>query len=202
MEDRDFTPETPSADPTGELTASSPEPQLSAHFAPPVADVPAPGELQEAEESRRRKLLHNLALLLPLCLIFFTLITWMLIHADSPFGMFSGGPEEIVRAQLAALNDAEFLPAYDMFSTGYRSQVSFVVWHELAATHLRMFQSEVVRSEFSSATGPGVKLELFLHGPDERDYRARYSLIYQGGRWWIDDVHWTLEADERDVSRI
>lgn len=202
MEDRKFTPEIPPADTPGELTASRPEPQPPTQFASQVAVVEAPAEMQGAEESRRRKLVRNLSFLLPLCLVFFTLISWMLIHADSPFGILAGGPEEIVRAQLAALNDAEFLPAYDMFSPRYRSQVSFVVWHELAATHLRMFQAEVMRSEVPSTAGPGVKLELYLHSMDERDYRARYTLIYQGGRWWIDDMHWTLEADEKDVSRI
>ncbi len=202
MEDRESRPELPPADTAGELPGSGTESQTTPHIAQPILQAPISGEQEMAEELRRRKLAHNLSLLLPLCLVFFALVTWMLIRAGSPFGIFSAGPEEIVRAQLAALNEAEFGPAYEMFSARYRSQVSFVVWHELAATHLRMFQAEVVRSEIPSAAGPGVKLELYLHSMDERDYRARYTLIYQDGRWWIDDVHWTLEAGEKDVSRI
>ena len=42
--------------------------------------------------------------------------------------------------------------------------------------------------------------EIYLHGADDKDYRARFTLIRTGGRWWIDDVHWTQEADEHDVS--
>jgi hypothetical protein len=46
-----------------------------------------------------------------------------------------------------------------------------------------------------------VTLEIYLHGADDKDYRARFTLIRTEGRWWIDDVHWTQEPDERDFSR-
>ena len=49
--------------------------------------------------------------------------------------------------------------------------------------------------------GPGVTLEIYLHGADDKDYRARFTLIRTDGRWWIDDVHWTQEPDARDFSR-
>jgi hypothetical protein len=192
----------PNATPTASGAASSaasPSP-----IAPTVhllsAEMPA-AKFDDSPESRRRKFLHNLYLLLPLTLVAFTLTIWILVRVESPFGIFSSGPQEIVRAQLLALDRGEFRHAYDMFSERYRGQVSFNDWHELIVTHWRMFHAEVESSEVSSSAGPGIALELFLHGQDDKDYRARFTLIHRGGRWWIDDMHWTMEPDQRDVSR-
>jgi hypothetical protein len=140
-------------------------------------------------------------LLLSLTLAAFVLRSWILVRVDGPFGVFSTGPQEIVRAQLRALDRGELRPAYDMFSPRYRGQVSFDTWHELFITHWRMFHADVVRAETPAFSGPGVTLEIYLHGADDKDYRARFTLIRTQGRWWIDDVHWTEEADERDFSR-
>jgi hypothetical protein len=194
---------TPQSDPSQEELAASPA-ELPSPVAPAVhlmlADTPA-AELNDRAESRRRNFLHNLYLLLPLTLVAFTLTIWILMRVDSPFGIFSSGPQEIVRAQLLALDRGELRPAYDMFSARYRGQVSFDDWHELIVTHWRMFHAEVLHSEVPSSAGPGIALELYLRGEDDRDYRARFTLIHTGGRWWIDDVHWTVEPDQRDVSR-
>jgi hypothetical protein len=151
--------------------------------------------------SRRRNFRHNLFLLLSLSLGAFILTSWILVRDDLPFGIFSSGPQEIVRAQLRALDRGELRPAYDMFSPRYRGQVSFDTWHELFVKHWRMFHADVVRAETPAISGHGVTLEIYLHGADDKDYRARFTLIRTDGRWWIDDVHWTQEADERDFSR-
>jgi len=161
------------------------------------ASVPATGDAA----ARRRGFRHNLLLLLSLTLAAFVLTSWILVRVDSPFGIFSTGPQEIVRAQLRALDRGELRPAYDMFSPRYRTQVSFDTWHELFVTHWRMFHADVVRAETPAYNGPGVTLEIFLHGADDKDYRARFTLIRTDGRWWIDDVHWTQEPDEHDFSR-
>jgi hypothetical protein len=120
---------------------------------------------------------------------------------DSPFGIFSTGPQEIVRAQLLALDRGQLRPAYDMFSARYRDQVSFDVWHELIVTHWRMFHGEVVRTGELAQTGPGATLEIHLRGTDEKEYRARFTLIRLAGRWWIDDVHWAEEASDQNTIR-
>ena len=136
-----------------------------------------------------------------LSLAAFILTAWILVRVDAPFGKFSTGPQEVVRAQLRALDRGELRPAYDMFSTRYRGQVSFDTWHELFVKHWRMFHADVIGAETPAYAGPGVTLEIHLHGADDKDYRARFTLIRTDGRWWIDDVHWTQEADVRDVSR-
>jgi hypothetical protein len=168
----------------------------------PSADARMADASSEDTALRRRSFRHNLFLLLSLTLAAFVLTSWILVRIDSPFGIFSAGPQEIVRAQLRALDRGELRPAYDMFSARYRRQVSFDSWHELFITHWRMFHADVLRAETPAYSGPGVTLEIYLRGADDTDYRARFTLVRAAGRWWIDDVHWTQEADERDVSHI
>jgi hypothetical protein len=164
-------------------------------------DGPAVVAAYEDAASRRRSFRHNLFLLLSLTLVAFILTAWILVRVDAPFGIFSTGPQEIVRAQLRALDRGELRPAYDMFSPRYRGQVSFDTWHELFVKHWRMFHADVVRADTPAISGPGVTLEIYLHGADDKDYRARFTLIRTDGRWWIDDVHWTQEPDARDFVR-
>ena len=156
---------------------------------------------REDAASHRRSFRHNLFLLLSLTLAAFILTAWILVRADLPFGMFSTGPQEIARAQLRALDRGELRPAYDMFSPRYRQQVSFDVWHELIVTHWRMFHAEVLRAGAPAQTGPRVTLEMYLRGADDKQYRARFTLIRMEGRWWIDDVHWAEEGRARGFVR-
>jgi Domain of unknown function (DUF4864) len=167
----------------------------------PAADNRTAVIVYEDTVSRRRSFRHHLLLLLSLTLAAFIMTSWILVRVDAPFGISSTGPQEIVRAQLRALDRGELRPAYDMFSPRYRGQVSFDTWHELFVTHWRMFHADVVRSETPAISGPGVTLEIFLHGADDKNYRARFTLIRTEGRWWIDDVHWTEEQGDRDFSR-
>jgi hypothetical protein len=175
-------------------------PELGPVVAPPwTAQQPAIPATSEA--SRRRNLRHNLLLLLSLTLAAFILTSWILVRVDSPFGLVSPGPQEIVRAQLRALDRGELRPAYDMFSARYRQQVTFDVWRELIMTHWRMFHADVLRADAPAQTGPRVTLEIYLRDADDKNYRARFTLIRLEGRWWIDDVHWMEEANGRDFSR-
>ena len=186
----------PIAEPPLDLTPAF-EPQLK----PPEnrrADVVA---MYADAAERKRGFRNNLFLLLGLTLAAFILSSWILVRVDSPFGIFSSGPQEVVRAQLRALDHGELRPAYDMFSPRYRGQVSFDTWHELFITHWRMFHADVVRSETPAQSTSGVTLEIYLHSADDKDYRARFTLVRTDGRWWIDDVHWEQEPDERELSR-
>ena len=175
--------------------------------APPEPLVVTPVVLaaQESEilNLRRRSFRRNLFALLFLALAAFIVASWILVRVDAPFGTFSTGPQDVVRAQLRALDRGELRPAYDMFSARYRRQVSFDIWHELFVRHWRMFHSEVVRSDTLEPSGPGISLEIYLHGrEDDRDYRATFTLIRTDGRWWIDDVHWSEQPEEHDVWHI
>lgn len=155
----------------------------------------------EDASQRRRNFRRNLMVLLALALAAFVLTAWILVRLDGPLGADGYGPQEIVRAQLRALDRGQLRPAYDMFSARYREEVSFDAWRELVLTHSRMFHANVVRSGTPAQIGARVSLEIFLHGTDDKDYRARFTLIRTSGRWWIDDVHWTETQGEHDFSR-
>jgi hypothetical protein len=167
----------------------------------PARISPPPAMTHEDVESRQRSFRRNLLLLLSLSLAAFILTAWILVRVDAPFGLFSTGPQEIARAQLRALDRGELRPAYDMFSARYRQQVSFDVWHQLCVTHWRMFHAEVLRASTPAQSGPRATLEMHLRGADDKEYRARFTLVRLQGRWWIDDVHWAEEANGRDFSR-
>jgi hypothetical protein len=198
--------EEPQEKPSGSAPGQSPEPapERSVGFVSSVVPEwtvlrPAAPGIEEA--SRKRRLRHNLLLFLSFALSAFVLTAWILVRLDSPFGLLPAGPQEIVRAQLRALDRGQFRPAYDMFSARYRQQVSFDVWHELIITHWRMFHAEVLRAGEPAQTGPSVTLEIHLRSSDNKEYRARFTLIRFAGRWWIDDVHWAEEADEKNAVR-
>ena len=160
-----------------------------------------PADISRATFSHQRRFRRKLLLFLSLALAAFILTSWILVRLDTPLGVDSSEPQEIVRAHLRALDRGELRPAYEMFSARYRRQVSYDAWHELVASHWRMFHAAVVRAEAPAPSGTGVTLQIYLHGADHKDYRARFSLIRTDGRWWIDDVHWTEEQDARDLSR-
>ncbi len=167
--------------PIAELTQTAIVPQAQ----PPQDRRAGVATLHADAELRRRGVRRNLFLLLGLTLAAFILASWVLVRVDAPFGIFSSGPQEIVRAHLRALDRGDLRPAYDMFSERYREKVSFDTWHQLFVTHWRMFHADVVRAETPPQSGAGVTLEIYLHGADNKDYRARFTLIRIEGRWWI-----------------
>ncbi len=97
---------------------------------------PQPGAPGVEEASRKRSLRHNLLLLLSLTLAAFVVTTWILVRVDSPLGSFMNGPQEIVRAQLRALDRGQLRPAYDMFSAvppaGFFRRMARIDRHALA----------------------------------------------------------------------
>ncbi len=206
-DDLKITPGSDSPQKSFEAAPETPQAQVAEPRAFMVPGLPATAAeplISEAPfhvEGRRRNFRRNLYWLLSLALVAFTLTTWILVRVDSPFGIFVSGPQEIVRAQLRALDRGELRPAYDLFSARYRSQVSFDAWHDLCVAHWEMFHASVVSTETPEPNGPGVTMEIHLRGADEEDYRARFTLVRTGGRWWIDDVHWAREAAAGEVSR-
>lgn len=154
------------------------------------------------ETPRQRSLRNNLFTLLGLSLASFVLTAWVLVRVESPFGLFGSGPRDVVSAQLRALDRGEMRVSYNMFSEQYRKQVTFDQWRELVVTHWRLFHAEILGAEPPEQAGQRVVMEIHLRGADEKPYLARFTLIRSGGRWWVDDLHWANEPDERDLEKI
>lgn len=192
---------TPAQEPV--LPAAAPAPAIAPQMeARAESYLMTPAPTSEDVAARRATFRRNLYVLLGLALAAFILTLWILVRVDSPFGIFTSGPQEVVRAQLRALDLGELKPAYDLFSPRYRAQVSFDAWHELCIAHWQMFHANVVRADQPELRGAGVLLEVYLRGADAVNYRARFTVVRADGRWWIDDVHWAEEPSQRDFWRI
>jgi len=156
----------------------------------------------DSQAWRRRDIRRNLFRLLTVTLASFVLTAWILVRLDASFGSFLNGPQDVVRAQLQALDQGQIRPAYELFSPRYRQQVSFDVWRELIATHWRMFHAQVLRAGEPEQAGAGVNVDIVLRGADQKAYRAQFRLVRNSGRWWIDDLHWSEAPDPRGVVQI
>ncbi len=197
-----------SADITLPTNPESGAESIAPHVEFPVADagpesVALPSFAYVGVESpQRRNLRNNLFTLLGLSLASFVLTAWVLVRVESPFGLFASGPRDVASAQLRALDHGEMRASYEMFSAQYRKQVTFDQWRQLVVTHWRQFHAEVLSAEAPEQSGQRVTLEIHLRGADEKPYRARFTLIRAQGRWWVDDLHWAEESDDRDLRRI
>lgn len=193
-------PQFSSASPGWEVPpyAQSPEREAST---PEGIEVPSFAYVGR-ETPRQRSLRNNLFTLLGLSLASFVLTAWVLVRVESPFGLFGSGPRDVVSAQLRALDRGEMRVSYSMFSEQYRKQVTFEQWRELVVTHWRLFHAEILGAEPPEQAGQRVVMEIHLRGADEKPYLARFTLIRAQGRWWVDDLHWANEPDERDLEKI
>jgi hypothetical protein len=151
-----------------------------------------------AEERRRTALLRRLRVLLFASTLAFALTTWMLVRVENPAALlgWSPGPSTIARAHLDALSRGELRVAYELFSTQYRQQVSFNVFHELVVTHREMFLVANATFQETEDSGDRAVLESSITASDGEHYRARFTMVRIDGRWWIDDLRWGLAEDD------
>ena len=163
----------------------------------PVFSFPPP-------EPDRARLRRRLLALLAVGLMAFTLATWTLVRVVSPFEWLAGGSgaARVVRAQLEALSRGELRAAYDLFSPRYREQVPFEVFHELVVSHRRMFRIRELEFSEREQTHSRAVLEAQLVAADGERYRARYTLVRDNGRWWVDDLRWGAARGRRTFSVI
>jgi len=150
------------------------------------------------EAGRRAALLRRLRVLLYASTLAFALTTWMLVRVDNPAALvgLGPGPSSVARAHLDALNRGELRVAYELFSTQYRQQVPFDVYHELVITHREMFLIADATFEQTEDSGDRTVLESSITASDGEHYRARFTMVRIDGRWWIDDLRWGLEEED------
>lgn len=153
---------------------------------------------QVAEAERRVRLLARLRILLASGLVLFLGATWLLVRTEeaSRWFPFGPGPSLTVRRHFEALNRGELRAAYELFSPRYRQQVAFRVYHELVVSHRRMFRTREVEFRDAERGGNRAVLETDILSADGEHYRARFTLVRDAGRWWIDDVRWGAAPEE------
>jgi hypothetical protein len=107
------------------------------------------------------------------------------------------GPDQIARTQIEDLGRGQVRAAYDLFSARYRTQVPFEEWRELTLTHARMFRTRELHLAADQESASRATLEAHLLSESGDRYVARFTLIRAGGQWWVDDLHWAREDQER-----
>lgn len=164
-------------------------------------DWNAPDPREEFVRAARAQAVRRLLRMLIYCCFLFTLSIWLLVRLENPvrISLFSPGPSRVVRQHLAALNRGEFREAYLLFSPHYRGEVSFELYHELVVTHVAMFRTRIVSVSNQEISGDRVVLSTRVLALDGERYVARFTLVRQENRWWIDDLRWGADAERRNV---
>jgi hypothetical protein len=124
------------------------------------------------------------------------LVAWLVAQREGLLDVSS--PRETVRAQLDDLGRGQLRAAYDLFSPRYRQQVPFNVWRQLVVTHWRVFRTRELRFGDNQESGGRAVLETHLTAESGDHYVARFTLIRAQGRWWVDDLRWSQESDDRE----
>jgi ketosteroid isomerase-like protein len=167
----------------------------------PAGDSAASLANEEPELARRRLLLRRLAMLLVAAVAAFSLTTWLLLRLDTA-ALAQAEPAAVVRQHLDALNRGDLRAAYAFFSESYRERIAFEAYNAMVAEHREIFTTRKVEFENQQQSGARAVLTTRLLAADGGHYVARFSLIRQKGRWWIDDVRWSAEPRDRRTIRI
>lgn len=123
------------------------------------------------------------------------LLAWTTLQREGFFD--ATGPREVVRAQVDDLGRGQLRAAYDLFSPRYRQQVPFNEWRELVVTHWRVFRTRELRFGDNEESNGRAVLETHLVAESGDRYVARFTLVRAEGRWWVDDLRWSQESEER-----
>jgi hypothetical protein len=175
----------PASEPEGENVPSlSVESVSSSEFSPLTY-----GTATEAGQGRR---LRHLGTLFLTALVAFGLTTIVMVRVEDPAALFGfgPGPPAVVRTQLQALNRGDLREAYAQFSDTYRGTHSFNNFHDLVVAHWNIFRTSRVSFRELAGSGNRVLLEAQMRSADGREYVARFSLVRESRRWWIDDIRW------------
>lgn len=161
----------------------------------------APHAEPEPELVRRRLLLRRLAILLVVAVATFSVTTWLLLRMDTA-RLAQAEPAQVVRQHLDALNRGDFRAAYALFSESYRERIAFEAYHAMVAEHRAVFTTRRVEFEAQRQSGARALLTTRVLAADGERYLARFSLVRESGRWWIDDIRWSAEPRRRRSVRI
>jgi hypothetical protein len=156
----------------------------------PAVSFPARAHVTSSSVPSRR------AALVATGLAALALLAWLVVQREGL--LEASSPRETVRAQLDDLGRGQLRAAYDLFSPRYRQQVPFDLWRQLVVTHWRVFRTRELRFGDNQESGGRAVLETHLTAESGDRYVARFTLIRAQGRWWIDDLRWSQESDDRE----
>lgn len=147
----------------------------------------------------RQKFLRRLGWLLVAGLASFALVSWMLVRSARMIGIATrdADPIAVVKLELGSLARGNMEDAYAQLSERYRKEVPFANYNALVTSHRRMFLTREYRVTRHEVHGGQMQIDAQLVSVNGKHYLARFILVELAGRWWIDDLHWREEADQR-----
>jgi hypothetical protein len=167
----------------------------------PGRGVPRRGPAPPDQPARWLRQLLTLTLA---ALVAFAGTVWGLVHFESASDQETASLEatEVVEQQLAALKRGDLEGAYRQFSERYRREVPFELFHDLVVEHWSMFRARQVKFDPGEEVSNRILLRTHILAFDGRNYEADFTLLRAGGRWWIDDLHWSAPSDEGGFIRV
>lgn len=194
----------PEAAPVLPLSGESPDAGAVGAAVRVVDDVhPWRAEYEASLARRRGAVLGRMRTLLFAGLAAFVTVVWVLVSVPdaTSYLPFGPGPATTVRRHLDALNRGELRVAYELFSPQYRARVDFRLFHALVVEHGEMFRTRQVAFDPQETSASRAVLHTHITSEDGEHYLARFTLVRRDGRWWIDDLRWSLDDDGEEVIR-
>jgi hypothetical protein len=147
----------------------------------------------------RQRFLRRLGWLLVAGLASFALVSWMLVRSARMIGIATrdADPIAVVKLELGSLARGNMEDAYAQLSERYRKEVPFANYNTLVTSHRRMFLTREYRVTRHEVRDGQMRIDAQLVSVNGKHYLARFILVELAGRWWIDDLHWREEADQR-----
>lgn len=149
-----------------------------------------------ALRSRNEQLIRRIRWIAAAGFVTFFLVVWLLLRAVNP-GMPSGrDPLQVVRAEISALDRGDLQTAYAQLSKHYRDAVPFNTYHMLVISHRRIFLTRKFSFSQQQRRGAQMLVVAELESETGAHYTAKFTLVNDAGRWWIDDLHWHASSRE------
>lgn len=171
-------------------------PSEQAEVAQDVA-APAPDfAAQVAVRRRNDQLIRRIRWIAAAGFAAFFVVIWLLLRAVSPPAISGRDPLQVVRAEISALGRGDLQTAYAQLSKHYRDSVPFNTYHMLVISHRRVFLTRKYSVSQEERRGGEMFVVAELESETGARYTAKFTLVRDAGRWWIDDLHWQLTNHE------
>lgn len=155
----------------------------------PPADI---AERRAAARARNEKLIRRIRWIAAAGFAAFFVVVWLLLRAVGPTMMAGRDPLQVVRAEIGALGRGDLNTAYSQLSRRYRDEVPFNTYHMLVVSHRRVFLTRKYSFSEEEQRGSQIFVVAELEAENGTRYEAKFTLVRDLGRWWIDDLHWHI----------
>jgi hypothetical protein len=154
----------------------------------------APSGLDPQTMELRKRWLRGMMILVGVFCLAFGLSALWLSHLAARTSVQNADSEamQVVKAHFAALHRGDFQAAYALFSSRLRREMPFDEFHDVMLAHLPLLDGrESVFPE--TTTARRVVVDIHFIGSENMFLTAEFTLVRNGGRWWIDNIQWNIE---------